>query len=77
MIKSNLKFFIGLRFVLYCSALIIVYILIGNVTDSYRALQNQNNALFNQKSIYEDILQLDSEDKKGKENLYDFIKVSD
>ena len=51
--------------------------LVGNVTDSYKKLENQNRILLEQKELYEEILELGQKNEESKNVLYNIIKAKD
>jgi hypothetical protein len=72
----NLKTLISIKFVFIIIASFILIFLVGNVTDSYEKLEENNKTLLEQKKIYEQILKLKKENVKETENLYKIIEIN-
>ncbi len=73
--KMNLKTLISIKFIIYIIGFIIIAYFSGNINNSYKNLENQNEELLNQKKYYEAILKLDKNDSVGKKNLYYLIEA--
>ncbi len=71
----NLKTLISIKFILYIIGFLIIAYFSGNINNSYRNLEKQNEELLNQKKYYEAILKLEKNDSVSKKNLYEIIEA--
>ena len=71
----NLKTLISIKFILYIIGFLIIAYFSGNINNSFKNLEKQNEELLNQKKYYEAILKLEKNDSVGKKNLYEIIEA--
>jgi predicted PurR-regulated permease PerM len=71
----NLKTLISIKFILYIIGFLIIAYFSGNINNSYRNLEKQNEELLNQKKHYEAILKLEKNDSIGKNKIYKIIEA--
>ena len=71
----NLKTLISIKFILYIIGFLIIAYFSGNINNSFKNLEKQNEELLNQKKYYEAILKLEKNDSIGRKNLYEIIEA--
>lgn len=69
----NLKSLISVKFVITIISFFCLIYIIGNITESYRNLEEQNKILLDQKKIYEQILKFEKINSEEKKKLYDIV----
>lgn len=73
----SLKTLIYLKFVITVISFFCLAYLAGNVTESYKKIEEQNKILLDQKKYYEQILKFDEKNTAEKKVLYDIVKATD
>ncbi len=71
----NLKTLISIKFIFSSVTFFCSLYLVGNLTDSYKKLENQNRILLKQKEQYEEIIKLEQKNVNVNSTLYDKIKA--
>lgn len=69
----NLKSLISVKFVITIISFFCLIYIIGNITESYRNIEEQNKILLDQKKIYEQILKFEKINSEEKKKLYDIV----
>lgn len=71
----NLKTLISIKFIFSSVTFFCSLYLVGNLTDSYKKLENQNRILLKQKEQYEEIIKLEQKNVNVNSTLYNKIKA--